>query len=129
TNYYFYPANYSIVLKYEFVEIPLIFKYKLINKKIGFNILGGFSAAYLFGDKSYVNIGNTRYNIGKNENIDKFMYSCIFGIGLKYTIYKKISVNFEPNIKYALKPIYKNDASKYIPYLISVSMGVCYDFK
>ena len=129
SNYYIYPANYSILQKYQFIEIPLIFKYKLIDKKIGVNISVGLCAAYLIRNKSYANIDNKKYDINNNKSIDNFMYSCVFGIGLKYPIYKEISMNFEPNIKYALKPIYKSNISKYVPYLISLSMGVCYDFK
>jgi len=128
-DYFIYPVNYSIVQKFEFIEIPLIVKYKIINRKIGVNILGGISTAYLVGNNSFVEKNHKQYNIGKPLNIEKFIYHGILGIGLQYAIYKQFSMNIEPNIKYALKPINKSYSIKYYPYSLSLSMGVSYDFK
>jgi len=129
SSFYIYPANYTIIQKFRFIEIPLIAKYKIINRKIGVNIIGGFSAAYLVMNNSFILKDDKNYEIGKTENINTFMYNSILGIGLKYAIYNNISMNIEPNFKYALKPINKNHTSKYVPYSISMSMGICYDFK
>ncbi|MCK4661609.1 MAG: outer membrane beta-barrel protein [Bacteroidales bacterium] len=119
-------VNSDFIQNFEYIEIPFIVRYKLIDRKIGLNILGGLSTNILVGNKAFIEYDNEKYKIGETNDINPLGYSSTLGMGIVYVLSKKISVSMEPTFRYALKSISKNNS--YYPYSYAVFTGISYSF-
>jgi hypothetical protein len=114
--------NTSINQSLSFIEIPLEIKYLISDKKLGVNVIGGFSSFFLNGNELYSDFEGNKTFIGEANNINKTSYSANFGFGLDYKISKKINLNLEPMFKYQINTF--NDTSgDFKPYFIGVYTG------
>ncbi|MCD4746002.1 MAG: PorT family protein [Bacteroidales bacterium] len=116
----------NIIQNFEYFEIPLLIKFKVIDKRIDINLLGGISTGILTGNNSYIEHDQQKHEIGKIENLNTFIYSSTIAIGFEYKILKKLSVNMEPTFKYSLRPINKDNTFKYFPYSFAWFTGLNY---
>ncbi|NQU87749.1 MAG: outer membrane beta-barrel protein [Mariniphaga sp.] len=113
---------------FDFIEIPVLLKYNLIDKKIAIDLIGGLSANWIIGNNVYMGEGNNKENIGKTADISKLNYSGTVGVGVDYALGKRLSVSVEPRVNYYLKSINKNEAINYKPYRIGIYTGINYNF-
>ncbi|MBI9036487.1 MAG: PorT family protein [Bacteroidales bacterium] len=121
-------TNSEIKQKFEYIEVPLILKYIVFNKKFGFQIFGGISPGFLVGNNAYFKNDNNDIKLGKTENLNTVIYNSIIGLGLNYSISKKISFNFDPTLKYSLSPINSGGDFKTYPYYLGFFTGITYKF-
>ncbi len=114
--------NASINQSLSFIEIPLEIKYLLSDKKLGVNVIGGFSSFFLSDNELSSDFEGNKTHIGEASNINKTSYSANFGFGLDYKVSKKINLNLEPMFKYQINTF--NDTSgDFKPYFIGVYTG------
>ncbi|MCL9805443.1 hypothetical protein NAT51_07915 [Flavobacterium amniphilum] len=94
----------TLIQDISYSEIPLELKYRLLDKKIGINAIGGFSYLFLGGNKVTARTANGHeYEIGRTKNLMDSSFGLNIGFGLDYKIWKKIKFNLEPMVKYNLK--------------------------
>ncbi|MDO5978782.1 hypothetical protein [Flavivirga spongiicola] len=111
-----------------YIEIPLEIQYALSNKKLGVNLIGGFSSFFLSNNKIFSESeGGTRTLLGKANNINKVSYSANFGLGLNYQVSKKIDLNLEPMFKYQINT-FNNTSGDFKPFFIGVYTGFAIKF-
>ncbi|PKQ45713.1 outer membrane beta-barrel protein [Confluentibacter flavum] len=115
-------VNTSINQSLSFIEIPLEIKYLLSDKKLGINVIGGFSSFFLNGNELYSDFEGNKTLIGEASNINKTSYSANFGFGLDYKVSKKINLNLEPMFKYQINT-FNNTSGDFKPYFIGVYTG------
>jgi len=120
------PNNVKIVQNFDLFEIPVMVKYKILNKKIGINLSGGLSPAYLVNNNTYLEVDDNKYDIGNSDNLNSVIINTSFGLGINYALFKKLSLSLEPNFKYSLSPINKDSQFDYHPYYFSVFTGIVY---
>jgi hypothetical protein len=113
---------------FEYLEIPLIIKYKIIDRKIDLNVLGGISTHFLIGNEIYLDYNNMYDKFPENVNINNMNYSGSLGIGIEYPILSKLMLNVEPRFKYYLNSIVKNPSYNIHPYSFGIFTGVNYLF-
>jgi hypothetical protein len=113
---------------FEYLEIPLIIRYKIIDRKIDFNLLSGISTHFLIGNDIYLDYDNMYDRFPENVNINNMNYSGSFGIGIEYPILSKLMLNVEPRFKYYLNPIVKNPSYNIHPYSFGIFTGINYLF-
>ncbi|MFH6767407.1 hypothetical protein V8G56_01560 [Gaetbulibacter aquiaggeris] len=116
-------SNTSVNQSLGFIEIPLEIEYALINKKFGFNIIGGFSSFILSNNELFSEFNGNRTRIGEATNLNKVSYSANFGLGLNYKITKKLDLNLEPLFKYQINT-FNNTSGNFKPYFIGVYTGI-----
>ena len=121
-----YIVNASMVQNLDYLEVPLILKYKVLNKKLSFNLMGGLSPGILVNNRSYFNVDGGKVQTGTTENINPVIYNTLIGVGLEYAISKKLSINMEPTFKYSLSPVNTGSELRYQPYSISWFTGLSY---
>ncbi|MCF8364757.1 MAG: PorT family protein [Bacteroidales bacterium] len=121
-----YIVNGSFVQNLDYLEVPLVLKYKILNKKFSVNILGGLSPGILVNNRSFFETDGEKLQTGTTQNIDPFIYNSIVGIGLDYAIGRKLSLNMEPSFKYSLSPVNSNNGINYHPYSLSWFTGISY---
>ena len=121
-------GNVKIIQNFDLFEIPVMVKYKVLNKRFGINLSGGLSPAYLVKNNTYLEVESNKYDIGSSENLNPMIINTTFALGFDYGITKKLSINFEPTFKYSLNPINKNSEFDYHPYYFSWYTGIKYNF-
>ncbi|MBN2775449.1 MAG: outer membrane beta-barrel protein, partial [Prolixibacteraceae bacterium] len=113
---------------FDFIEIPVLLKYNIIDKKIAVDLIGGLSANWVVGNNAYIGEGSDREYIGKTSDISALNYSGTFGFGVDYALSKKLSVSVEPRFNYFLNSINKSSAVNYKPYRMGIYTGINYNF-
>ena len=118
----------SIDQQLGFIEVPIEVEYNLIDKKIGVNLIGGFSTLFLSNNEIYsVQNNGDRAFLGEATNINDMSYSANFGVGLNYNISKQLRFNLEPTFKYQINTF--NDTSgDFQPFFIGVYTGLSFKF-
>jgi len=118
----------SLIQSMSYLEIPLMMKYKLVDRKIDINMLGGLSYSILIGNSSFINSGGTRYTVGHTEGLSPVTFSSSVGMGMEYRLNSKITFNIEPLLKYYITPLGGITGSMVHPYSFGILSGIFYNF-
>ena len=110
-----------------YIEIPFELQYNLLNKKIGINVIGGFSSFFLNENKLYSEVNSTSTFIGEANNVNKVSYSANFGLGLNYNFSRNINLNLEPIFKYQINT-FSNISGEFKPYFVGFYTGFSFKF-
>ncbi|MEP1489102.1 MAG: hypothetical protein ABJK28_11800 [Algibacter sp.] len=110
-----------------FIEVPIEFQYIVSDKKLGLNVIGGFSSFFLNNNELFSETNDSRTLIGEAVNVNSVSYSANFGLGLNYKVTKKINLNFEPMFKYQINT-FNNTSGDFKPYFIGVYTGIGFKF-
>lgn len=123
-------STVELLQDFEYLEIPMNVRYNILNdnSKVSISLIGGISTNVLLKNRAFLQSDKQKYEIGKTNNINKFIYNSNLGLGIGYKFSKKISMNFEPSFKYSLVPINKNYPIYYRPYYFTVFTGINYKF-
>jgi hypothetical protein len=116
----------SLRQNFSYLELPVVLRYKIVDKGIDFNIIGGFSSNVLVNNVVYTNGG--KYPIGKTEGLSAITFSSSLGMGMEYNISKNFSFNLEPTLRYYLNPFNEISGMKVHPYSFGVFSGLSYKF-
>jgi len=135
TNDVFDPAkanlsyiNNTLFQNFSYLEMPVMVSYKLIDKNVDFNLIGGLSYNLLVYNSVHAVIDGSKYNIGKTEGLNQFMVSSSVGMGMEYSISAKISLNLEPTFRYYLNPFSNIQGVGAHPYSFGIFSGLSYKF-
>lgn len=121
-----YLVNGTFVQNLDYLEVPLVLKYKVLNKRFSINVSGGLSPGILVNNRSYFSIDDEKIQTGFTENIKPMIYNSVLGLGVAYEISKKLSINLSPTFKYSLSPVNTGSGLKYHPYSLSWFTGISY---
>ena len=113
---------------FDFVEVPVYVRYKLLESKFNLQLMGGLSTNFLIGNQVYLEDGGVSQKVGKTSNISSINYSGTVGVGVEYSLGKRLSLSIEPRINYYLSSINKSADVDYRPYRIGVYTGLNYTF-
>lgn len=113
--------------KFGFIEVPLELEYRLIDKKIGINVIGGFSTFILNENEIYADVNGASILIGEAKNLNNTSFSANFGLGMDYSLSKQWNINLEPTFKYQINT-FNNTSGKFNPFFIGVYTGLQFKF-
>mgnify|MGYP001791446380 CR=1 FL=1 len=122
------PINSTLLQNFSYLELPIVMKYKFIDKTIDFNLIGGISYGLLVNNSAYARVGGSKYPVGNTEGLNPITLSSSIGMGMEYNISNKLSLNFEPTFRYYLNPFNEVTGSKFHPYSLGVFSGLSYKF-
>ncbi len=122
----YYNLNASFIANAEYIELPLIIRYKLVNQKLGLDVLSGISTNFLVGNNSYILSGDNKL-WSNNSELSSVLYGATVGLGINYKLYQNFSFNLEPTFKYSFLP--ENSIFRKYPYSFAVFAGFSYRFK
>lgn len=117
----------SLDQKLGFIEVPLELEYRILDKKLGLNVIGGFSVLFLNDNEVYSVLDGQSTLLGEATNINNTSYSANFGLGLDYKILKKLDLNLEPVFKYQINT-FNNTSGDFRPYFIGIYSGLKFKF-
>lgn len=114
--------------QFDYIEIPLILKYKIYQDKIDVSLLSGISTAVMVSNQADVTINGQTNSLGGISNLRKFLYSSVLGFGMQYEISQGWFLNVEPTFKYALHSINPSKDYQHKPYSLGIYTGVSVGF-
>jgi len=113
---------------FEYIEIPFIIRYKIVDRKLGIDLNGGLWTNFLIDFDATSTSGNTVNLTPEPDHVNKINYSGSLGIGFDYPVTSNILINLEPVFKYYLTPINKIEETKVHPYTFGIMTGIRYSF-
>lgn len=113
---------------FSFLELPVIVRYKLIDKTIDFNLVGGLSSNILVNNSVYASADGGRYQVGKTDGMNFLTFSSSLGMGMEYNFTGNLSLNLEPTLRYFLNPFNQFSGLKSHPYYFGIFSGLSYRF-
>lgn len=116
-----------MVQEFGYLEVPLEVKYRLLNKKLGVNVIGGVSSLFLTDNTISVQTDALNAQIGEANNVNTVNFSTNVGLGIDYSLSDEIRFNVEPMFKYQLNT-FSNDDGGFRPYSLGVYTGLSFRF-
>jgi hypothetical protein len=120
--------NNSLIQNFSYLELPIILRYKIIDKALDFNIIGGISYNMLVKNSVFANNGNGKYEIGETQGLNNLTLSSSIGMGMEYSFSGNFSLNLEPTFRYYLNPFDPSAVSDNHPYTFGIFTGISYKF-
>jgi len=119
-------ANSNIIQRVHFLEIPLMMRYKVIDKNFIMSLSGGFGANVVTGSEVVFEKQNDEKYVGKISHINELNVSSTFGIGFGYVIHSDVTFHIEPAVKVFLNSLNHGLPVNFYPYQIGVFTGFTY---
>lgn len=119
--------NSNLEQNFGFIEIPLEVEYRVVDKKLGVNLSGGFSTLFLNENEIFADVNGENILIGEANNLNDTSFSANFGVGIDYSLTEKININLEPKFKYQLNT-FNNTSGNFRPFFIGVYTGLSFKF-
>jgi Outer membrane protein beta-barrel domain len=120
--------NNTMKQNFSYLELPVFLRYKVIDRTVDFNLIGGFSYNLLVDNSVYTVIDGTKYVIGTTGGMNMFSISSSVGMGMEYKFSEKLSLNLEPTFRYYINTFSTNSASNFHPYSFGIFSGLSYKF-
>ncbi len=121
-------GDINIQQQLEFIEVPFMIRYHIIDQAYNVSLGGGMSTNLLVGNNVYYIDGNNKELIGETENLNDFNYSAILSLGFEAPLWNSISINLEPRFKYFINSLSSENGNDYKPYSIGIFTGISYKF-
>ena len=113
---------------FSYLELPVFLRYKVIDKTLGFNLIGGLSYNMLVDNSVYTVVDGNKYMIGSTEGMNTFSLSSSVGMGMEYKFSDKLSLNLEPTFRYYINSFNTTYGSNFHPYSFGIFSGLSYKF-
>lgn len=120
--------NYDYKQQARYIEVPLLMRYHLIEKKLGLHVIGGFNSNVLVDNTVRLIDQNTVVASGKIEGLRPVTWSSSLGVGMNYELTEHFNLNFEPTLKIQLNSLNSQTYFNARPYAFGVFSGVSYRF-
>ncbi|HAM11434.1 MAG: hypothetical protein A2X05_07570 [Bacteroidetes bacterium GWE2_41_25] len=111
-----------------FLELPVVVRYKVIDRKVDLNLIGGMSYNFLLGNVVYAEKDGGRYPVGTTEGLNDVSLSSSLGMGMEYNLSQNLSLNLEPTFRYYINPFNSARSTGLHPYSLGVFSGLAYKF-
>ena len=120
-------ADGELNQNFGFIEVPLELEYRVLDKKFGVNVIGGFSTFFLNQNEVFADINGASTLIGEADNLNATSFSANFGLGMDYSLSKQLNINLEPTFKYQINT-FNNTSGDFRPFFIGVYTGLSFKF-
>jgi hypothetical protein len=120
--------NNTMRQNFSYLELPVFLRYKLIDKTVDINLIGGLSYNMLLDNSVYTVIDGNKYMIGTTQGMSLFSISSSLGMGMEYKFSEKLSLNLEPTFRYYLNLLDNVYGSSFHPYSFGIFSGISYKF-
>jgi hypothetical protein len=122
------PVNTSLNQSLSYLELPVVLRYKVLDRTIGINLIGGVSYNLLVTNSVYTSLDGNKYPVGDTKGLNPLTLSSSLGMGMEYKVSDKLSLNFEPTFRYYINPFSVTTGSYTHPYSFGIFSGLSYKF-
>lgn len=118
----------SIEQDISYLEVPVDYQYRLLNKRIGLSINSGLSLFVLTDNSVFATAeSGSTILIGRETDLKDLSIAFNLGLGVHYNFSKNWRFNAEPAFKYQFNP-YTNRNTNFRPYYIGIQFGLSHKF-
>ncbi len=110
-----------------YIEIPLEMTYKILDKKIGIEVIGGMSTLVLNKNNISLVSNGSEMVIGEANNLNNIHFSSNVGLGFNYNFLKSFQFNFQPVFKYQINT-FNSNSGNFKPYIVGLYSGISFSF-
>ncbi|HPJ59825.1 MAG TPA: outer membrane beta-barrel protein [Bacteroidales bacterium] len=118
----------SLQQSMSYLELPVFVRYKLVDRALDFNIVGGISSNLLVNNSVYASLEGGKLQVAETEDLRYLTFSSSIGMGFEYNLGRGVSFNLEPTFRYYINPYYGSGSLNVHPYSIGVFSGLSYKF-
>jgi len=118
----------SILQDLSYFELPLLLRYKVIDRTVGVSFVGGVSYNFLVNNSVYTIVDGGKYSVGTTEGLSDLSVSSSFGMGMEYKFSKNFSFNVEPTFRYFLRSSNSERIAGLHTYSLGIFSGIAYKF-
>ena len=111
----------------QYYELPIEMKYNLYDKKLGLNVVGGFSTMILSGNSVSFISSDGITDLGGASNLNNLNFSGNLGFDLDYKINSSWYLNVAPMFKYQFNT-FSGESGNFRPYYFGLYSGLNYKF-
>ena len=122
-----FDSNGSLDQSYSYVEVPLEAKYAIVQKKLGVNVVGGFSTYFLYDNDVSITSFGKKSSLGEASNLNDLNFSGNLGLDVNYNLTPNLYINASPMLKYQLNTFSENSGG-FKPYFFGVYGGLNFRF-
>ena len=121
------PYGGSLQQTFEYLEVPFMLSYKVIDRKIDFNLQGGMSYNFLLENETYALGDNgSKVLVGTTDNVTRMFLSSALGMSFEYSFADRFSLSLGPSFRYYLNSGGRLSTSN--PYTMGLYSGFFYKF-
>jgi|WetSurMetagenome_2_1015567.scaffolds.fasta_scaffold00004_196 hypothetical protein len=121
--------NSSLRQDFGYLELPVIIRYKIVDRAFDFNVIGGVSSNVLVNNSVYTSVNGGKYEVGKTEGLNSVIFSSSLGMGMEYNLTGNLSINLEPTFRYYLNPFTNVSGINNVhPYSFGIYSGLSFKF-
>ncbi len=111
-----------------YLEIPFNVVYKLIDKRIDINAIGGINTNILLNDYLTLNGTSKNYKGGEIIGLNAVSFSSNLGMGFEYDLMRQIRISLEPIMKIQLSSLNSSSQFEARPLTFGLYSGLRYVF-
>ncbi len=119
--------NGRMIQEFGYLEVPLELNYALLDRKLGINLVGGFSSLFLVDNSVTLESSGSTTEMGEANNLNDLNFSTNLGLGINYKLNDKMKVHLEPVFKYQLN-MFSEVEGNFQPYSLGVYTGMSFKF-
>ena len=116
-----------MVQDFGYLEVPVELHYRLLDRRLGINLIGGVSSLFLTENSVTLVADNTSTAMGEANNLNEVNFSTNLGLGVFYRVSPKMQLNLEPVFKYQLNT-FSQSAGNFQPFSLGVYSGLSFRF-
>lgn len=118
----------EIIQSFNYLQMPITLKYKLIDKNLDINVIGGLSYDFLLNNSVYARVDGNKYPVGLTRGLNNLALSSSLAMGMEYSLAENLCLNLEPTFRYFLNPFNIPSVSGFHPYSFGIFSGLSYKF-
>jgi hypothetical protein len=118
----------TLTQRLEFLKVPLMMELRVLDTKIGLDIIGGFNANFLINNGVYMATQESNQYVGETTGLEKVNYSSVLGFGFNYDISDNTKFFIQPMFDYYLHTVIEENTRVY-PYSFNLFTGFSVYFK
>jgi hypothetical protein len=120
--------NFNLKQKADYLEFPLIVRYKIIDSRVDFLLLGGINTNVLISNNVSLSDKQEVIGSGKIDGLNPLTFSSSVGLGVNYSISDHFNLSLEPTFKMQLNSLNKQSGYNSKPGSIGIFTGLSYQF-
>ncbi|HKK41526.1 MAG TPA: outer membrane beta-barrel protein [Bacteroidales bacterium] len=120
--------NNTLHQDFSYLELPVVLRYKVVDRTLGFNLIGGISYNFLVSNDVYTTYNGGKYDVGTTQGLNPFTLSSSLGMGMEYNFSKNLSLNLEPTFRYYINPFSSSTGLRNHPYSFGLFSGISFKF-
>jgi hypothetical protein len=119
--------NGKMIQELGYIEVPMEITYAVFDKKVGVNVIGGFSTLFLIDNSVMLESGGNATEMGAANNVNTVNLSTNVGLGFSYQLSTSFQLSLEPMFKYQLNT-FSNTTGNFQPFTMGVYSGLNFKF-